>query len=176
MNKLNKKIRDLKKERYLMLIQDNRAFFFKDLRINRDKIRELICLKNLIKCDTAILQKSLITDIAVVHFVNDSVIEDTFELKDNLIYDYLKDEIKLLNFDKSGIEFSIYKAKANTKINTELFNEDNNIYKDFGVSDLSYNDYLYIKDKFLKYKILSMINYYSIRIIFNEEYYKLLEY
>lgn len=179
MNKLNKKIRDLKKERYLMLTQDNRVFYFEELKINRNRIRELTFLKNLIKSDTVILLKgniSIVDSISIVDFIKNNIIKNVFETENDFMYINLKYEFKILNFDKSEIEWFIYKDKVDTKINIELLNEDNSVYKDFGVSDLSYNDYLYIKDKCLKCKILSELDYFSIRIIFNEEYYKLLEY
>lgn len=99
---------------------------------------------------------------------------DLYEI--DLIHSSGKDEI-ILN-DLYGKEIKIYIKKENQKIRKEFLNKNNDIYIDINFSELNYNDFIYIIDNNIDFVISDDIDndLYSLRVIFNKEYYKLLNY
>lgn len=99
---------------------------------------------------------------------------DLYEI--DLIHSSGKDEI-ILN-DLYGKEIKIYIKKENQKIRKEFLNKNNDIYIDINFSELNYNDFIYIIDNNIDFVISEDMDNdsYSLRIIFNKEYYKMLNY
>lgn len=99
---------------------------------------------------------------------------DLYEI--DLIHSSGKDEI-ILN-DLYGKEIKIYIKKENQKIRKEFLNKNNDIYIDINFAELNYNDFIYIIDNNIDFVISDDIDNdsYSLRVIFNKEYYKLLNY
>lgn len=106
-------------------------------------------------------------------FFEDPVL-DLYEI--DLIHSSGKDEI-ILN-DLYGKEIKIYIKKENQKIRKEFLNKNNDIYIDINFAELNYNDFIYIIDNDINFVISDDIDndLYSLRVIFNKEYYKMLNY
>lgn len=150
-----------------------------------EKITEYDNFKRIERSKTIVSHVELFDDNTYMNIVNyirskeccevfEGPVLDLYEI--DLIHSSGKDEI-ILN-DLYGKEIKIYIKKENQKIRKEFLNKNNDIYIDINFSELNYNDFIYIIDNNIDFVISDDIDndLYSLRVIFNKEYYKLLNY
>lgn len=83
--------------------------------------------------------------------------------------------------DISGDVVYFYVEKTKNKLSEKIINKEEEVYKFININELFYNDLIYIRDNNIKIEFNEDDAFFNIRdgyfkFIFNEEYYKLLEY